>query len=153
MVWMRWSHRLVYLKTQSPGSRTLWKGLGGVLLSEVCHWGWALRFQKTCTIPCLLLVDWDVSFGMLLQSPAICYPCSTIKYSNLQKLWAPNKLSSGALSQQQKRNQFKSYIGQSHVPCLHALITSHSALVGWLTPLISAPRSKDRQASTSLRTA
>ena len=31
---------------------TVWEGLGGVaLMEELCHWGWALRFEKAPAIP------------------------------------------------------------------------------------------------------
>ena len=43
-------HRLVYLNAQSSREFNCLKGLGeglrGVLLEEVCLWGWVLRFQK-----------------------------------------------------------------------------------------------------------
>lgn len=36
---------------------TAWEGLGDVaLLEELCHWGWALGFQKTCVVHLLLAV-------------------------------------------------------------------------------------------------
>jgi len=52
--------------------RTVWKGLGGVALLEVCHWGSTLRFQKPTLGPNLML-SWPetcifyVSFQLLLQ--------------------------------------------------------------------------------------
>jgi hypothetical protein len=46
-LWCNGSHRLIYLNTCPPVGGTVWEGLGGVaLLEEVCHWGWALMFQK-----------------------------------------------------------------------------------------------------------
>lgn len=54
-------HWLVYLNTWFPVGGTVWLGLEGVtFLEEMCHWGQALRFQKTHIIPrmplCLLSV-------------------------------------------------------------------------------------------------
>lgn len=51
--------------------QTQWLALGSVtLFEELCHWHWALRFQKTPGIPSslyLLLVDKDISSRLLLQ--------------------------------------------------------------------------------------
>jgi hypothetical protein len=49
------------------------EGLGGVaLLKEVCHWGWALRFQNPMSSPVSvsLLADQDVALRHC--SIAIC---------------------------------------------------------------------------------
>ena len=44
--------RLMYLNTWSPVGGNIWEGLGGVvLLEEVCHWGWDLRFKKPTSFP------------------------------------------------------------------------------------------------------
>ena len=40
-------HRLIYLNACFSVGGTVWEGLRGVaLLEQVCHWVWALRFQK-----------------------------------------------------------------------------------------------------------
>jgi hypothetical protein len=39
-------HRLMHLNALSIVGETVWEGLEGVALLEVCHWGWALRFHK-----------------------------------------------------------------------------------------------------------
>ena len=50
------------------------KGLGGVaLLEEVCHGGWALRFQNHKPGPMVLSLDPDVE--LLATSPAPCLSC------------------------------------------------------------------------------
>lgn len=65
------SHRLMCLSTWFPVGGTVEERLGSVtLLEEICHLGWALRFQKTYTIssvssPCLLLAYQDVSSQFL----------------------------------------------------------------------------------------
>jgi hypothetical protein len=39
------SHRFMCLNVWSPVARTAWERLGGmVLVEEVCHWDWPLRF-------------------------------------------------------------------------------------------------------------
>jgi hypothetical protein len=59
-------HRLICLNTWSSIGGIVWEGLGGVdLLEEVCHWGWALRFNRVapllvCSL-CLMLAERDVS--------------------------------------------------------------------------------------------
>ena len=41
-------HKLICLDTWSSVGRTVWEGLGGVvLLKKLCHWRWALRFQNS----------------------------------------------------------------------------------------------------------
>ena len=46
-------HRLMSLNAWSSIGGTVWEGLEGVsLLVEVCHWKWALGFQKP--VPFLL---------------------------------------------------------------------------------------------------
>ena len=67
---------LIYLNTWSLVGEIVWKELGGaVLLEEVCHWGWTLRFQKLTPFPvsclCLMFIDQDVSSQLLLQ----CHVC------------------------------------------------------------------------------
>lgn len=44
-------HRLRYLIIWSPVGGTLWEGLGGTALLEVCHSGWAMTFQKPMQFP------------------------------------------------------------------------------------------------------
>jgi hypothetical protein len=56
----------------SPAGGTIWKGLGGVaLLGEVCHWKWALWFQKTPVIS-------SVSFS-LPTSDSRCEPTALLR--------------------------------------------------------------------------
>ena len=51
-------HRLIYLNTWSPVGRTVLEGLESMaLLEEVCHWGWALRFQKPMPGPVSISVS------------------------------------------------------------------------------------------------
>jgi hypothetical protein len=70
-------HRFLYLSAQSPVDGTVGEGLGDVTLSEkVCHWGWALKFQKTQAILnmvsfCFWLVSQVVNSQLLLQRPII----------------------------------------------------------------------------------
>jgi hypothetical protein len=66
----------IYLRTSFPVGGTVWEGLGGVIsLKEVCHEGWALRFQKFMLFPvyflCLRVVSQDVSS----QCPPQCHTC------------------------------------------------------------------------------
>lgn len=62
------------LITCSPDGGMVWEGLRGMtLFKEVCHWGQALRFQKTSVTPSLLSASfWGSSFEcqLLLQPPA-----------------------------------------------------------------------------------
>lgn len=55
-------YRLMYSNAWSSVGGTVWKGLEGVdFLEEVCHRGWAVRFQKPAPFQvsflCLVLVD------------------------------------------------------------------------------------------------
>ena len=53
------------LNTWLQYRETIWEGAGGVALLEVCHWEWALRFQKPMPFHvsslCLLRVDLDLT--------------------------------------------------------------------------------------------
>ena len=43
-------------------------GVGVALLEEVCHWGWALRFQKSMPGPvslCMVPVDQDIKVSAM----------------------------------------------------------------------------------------
>ena len=48
-----------------------WEELGVALLKEICHWGWALRFQTPTQSPvihlCLVVVSQCVNSQSLLQ--------------------------------------------------------------------------------------
>ena len=46
---------------------TVWEGLGGVALLEVCHWGLVLRFQNRPSLCLSATCRADVSFQILLQ--------------------------------------------------------------------------------------
>lgn len=52
-------HKLMCLNTWSPVGGIVWERLGGVTLLEICHWEWALRFQKRTplALSASLLVD------------------------------------------------------------------------------------------------
>ncbi|EDL00606.1 mCG1042685, partial [Mus musculus] len=63
----------------SLGSGIIWEGSEGVaLLEEICHWGWALRFQKSMPgshlFLCLLPTDKDAKLSA--TSPAQHLPAS-----------------------------------------------------------------------------
>ena len=47
-------HVLMCLNGSSLVSGSVWEGLGGVALLEVCHQGWTLRFQKPMPGPVYL---------------------------------------------------------------------------------------------------
>ena len=49
-------------------------GAGVALLEEVCHWGWALRFQKPMPGPTSLPAAWRVDVTLSSASPAPCLP-------------------------------------------------------------------------------
>ena len=54
---------------------TIWEGMGSMaLLEKVCHWGWALRFQK----PMLGLVIHSLCLQLLDYICAFCYCLSTM---------------------------------------------------------------------------
>lgn len=53
-----WGLQHSCLNTLSPVGGTIGEGLGVVAsLEKVCHWGWTLQFQKTHTIPSVLLTS------------------------------------------------------------------------------------------------
>lgn len=39
-------YRLIYFKAWSSANETLWEALGAVVLEEVEHWKWTLKFPK-----------------------------------------------------------------------------------------------------------
>lgn len=61
------------------GSRNTSEGLGGVaLLDDVCHWGWALGFQKLKLGPVALsfLLPGNLGLELSATSAALClYLC------------------------------------------------------------------------------
>ena len=67
---------LIDLKAWSPVGGTAWEGLGGIaVLEDVCHWVWALRFQKPKPFLFKSLSAWwllpqDVNSQLLLQCSA-----------------------------------------------------------------------------------
>lgn len=68
------SLRLLYLDAWSLDGRSVWEELELVLLEEMCHSEWGLRFQKTHVIPIVLSLSYgcaqDVSSQRLLQQEA-----------------------------------------------------------------------------------
>ena len=64
-------HRLIDLNAWSSGCGTTKERLGHMaLLEEVCHWRWALRFEKPSVSFFLLPVDVDVELST--TSPVPC---------------------------------------------------------------------------------
>jgi hypothetical protein len=60
------SHILILLNAQASAGETIWEGLRGtVLLEEVCHWGWGLKFQKPSQLLWLCAYGSDVSSQLL----------------------------------------------------------------------------------------
>jgi len=83
----------MHLNTQALAGGTVWEGFGGVaLLEEVCHWEWALRFQRSMPFPvsalCLLLMDRHVSSQLLLPQHA-CLPDAILP--TIKAMGSPSK--------------------------------------------------------------
>ena len=80
------------LNTWSPVGGTVWERLGGVtLLKEVCHWGQALRFQRSYFIPSVLL--WLLQ-RTWLQFPGPTWWLKTTCNSSsrgIQNFWPPQE--------------------------------------------------------------
>lgn len=79
VVVMRVSLEACMFKYLVPVGEIVWKGLGSVaLLKEVCYWGSALRFQKTCPISSVCLPCGCVSRCKLLPQHHDCYHAPAI---------------------------------------------------------------------------
>ena len=75
------SHRFMCLNVRSPVARTVWERLGGVVLvEEVCHWDWALRFLSSSKATSLALALSAIAFNASLSYYP---PLSNFKISSL----------------------------------------------------------------------
>lgn len=68
----KWPLRLRDLNTWTPESSTVWKDWR----CEVCHWDWALRYQKAHSKSrgSLFLLHGDLDLQLAAPSPALCLP-------------------------------------------------------------------------------
>ena len=70
-------HGFICLSSWLPGSVSVWEGLGCVALLDVCHKKWAPKPHKPAaglvSLFCLLSVDQDVKYQLLLHAMPACF--------------------------------------------------------------------------------